>query len=1579
MDHRRPSLLPIWLVVVLMLTPLFNVGLNHPNPLEAEADEVLPASGRAQVTWSGDQTLASSYTVPVSDELIIQGCTTIEMAAGARLYVEGRLTVQGTPTCPVVMSSSGTGLHNGVQFNASSAGRGSLVQHLTVEDAVYGVTMYGANPVVENLTVVNPSRVAVDLFSNAAPRITDLVVDQAGRDLASQSDWRFGLGLSVGSGSTPIVNRATFSDVLTRSVNIWGASGGLFNGITIDNTTGSSWVMVAGVWVEDSQPLLTNVSIDTSDTGIVVRHIDDGGYTHAVGRHITVSNAMYRGVYVDKNNHTNYTNYETADFTNLTVRGTGSSGALTPNIGFAAIDVNATGAWFEDTLVEDSTTVGVRLYFVDSTTTFRGLVIRDSGDPGQGPHEAGLAIRSSDFAPTFDGLEISGSVGPGIVSTSGGAMRGSDWHLHNNTHQGLSVNRAILEVSGIELHDNGRSGAQIVDARSILLENLTASNNGGNASTNPFPEHQAGLYFEDANDVETSSGDVRCRNCTVTGSTGHGILAVNSVDLWLEGLTVHGNAADRPGLVVDNLAVQPTGATGRLHISGADVATEAVGEPAVHLDRVAAFIDDLTTSGNNTGVVWRGDNNGQLSSSLSNSVLSGTGCMVLTGHDALSGTGNTLGTDCLGTVQLVDSQVNWSGLVDAAGQTPTPNVIELDATSTLHLHQPVDVALADAVLANGAVMDVAWDVLVWVINNYSNGVPDAAINVSFSQIEPTVLETTDDLGQRFLPDFIGQRWTASGPSATTTLTVNCGYDSTFNTTTVDLDDDITVYCVLPLDNQAPFLRWTSPEDSSVFPSQAEVTFNASDSWDLDNDTLTYTWTSSLDGVVATGTPSFIANNPGFTATLSDGIHQLTLEICDPSRCVSETRTIELVNLAPVLSLVFEPALNPWSELVMPQTGTVSINTTGTYDPEGDDFACLISFSGYNRQGTGWGNSYTCRETLSHTFDHVDDDPPASFTLTVVTFDRVGNYANYSVPVMLYNELPQASFTVERDTNFSSSTIVLNGTATVDAEGDTVRATYTSSLDGVLSTDGLVWEGQLSRGVHTLTLEVSDDRPEHVNASTTHTLLVTVDNSPPVANIATPGSATYDSSELIWFSANGSGDFDADCSTFPGTGDWRCVPFEPAGGSEFLVVVWESDLDGRLTPEGEDWLIFDARLSAGEHTITLSLDDGINEPVVTSRPVTVTASPPVLGLVSPLNGTQHPSSTVFSLDVSGSVDYDGDAFTVTLRSSLVNDPLLTDVDPNATHAFGLPAGDHVMTVTLEDSTGMSRDETFVLTIVESAPVLVLESPENRASIVPGGAIVLAEASYDADNDLVVREWRRWSTTSVQPEVIATASQATLTGWMPGEYHLSLYVEDARGHSVEQHVNITVQSSLPRLDGTSLVLSSTSFTQDMLNTLTFSIVLDDADGTTQDVRANITLGLQQWETNLTDADGDNVWEGSLEWRPESTGRPNFKIVARDGDGANANIDIVTRTLVVEAPESDARAVYFAAGVGGFVLVFALVAFLVVRRKRAMEDIDVLTSWEAFRAPAKEPQVKSMPDLPPVDGTDEVEATMDDEPIE
>ena len=178
------------------------------------------------------------------------------------------------------------------------------------------------------------------------------------------------------------------------------------------------------------------------------------------------------------------------------------------------------------------------------------------------------------------------------------------------------------------------------------------------------------------------------------------------------------------------------------------------------------------------------------------------------------------------------------------------------------------------------------------------------------------------------------------------------------------------------------------------------------------------------------------------------------------------------------------------------------------------------------------------------------------------FDEVGNNATYSVPVMLYNEIPDPVFTVERLSNDSASSVLLNGSGVTDPEGDTLTVTYTSSIDGVLSVGPSSWEGYLSRGVHTLTMEVTDDRAEHANQSKSTSVLITVDNSVPHAVIDTPLSQTFESAELIFFSANGSGDFDAACSSFPTDGDWVCAPFEPSSGTEYLVVTWTSDKIGR---------------------------------------------------------------------------------------------------------------------------------------------------------------------------------------------------------------------------------------------------------------------------------------------------------------------------------------------------------------------------------------------------------------------------------
>tara|TARA_Y100001958_G_scaffold159753_1_gene163021 strand:- start:4417 stop:9180 length:4764 start_codon:yes stop_codon:yes gene_type:complete len=1555
MEKESKSFIPFLLMLVIMLTmPLSNLSSND-NLTEIQITKNT-TSARAQTTWSGVVELSQSYTVNITDELIIAPCTVVKLPNAARIFVEGRLTIDGDIACPVTLTQDGNGLHYGIQFNQSSYGRGSVIDNLSIDNSMYGVTIYGANPDLNNISIINPSRVGIDLFSGATPTISDLFVDQSGRGFF-YSDWRYGIGLSVGASSSPIVERATLSDMRIRGLNIWGDSGGIYRQITIDNISaeGASAIS-AGVWVEDSRPLITNVTVDKSDYGILIRHIDDGGYTRAVVRDCQVTNSMYRGIYVDKANHTNFTNYETADFTNTVVRGTGGPNAKTADIGFAAIEVNATGAWFENTLIEDSTTVGLRLYFVDSSTTFRNLKIVDSGDVGQGAHEAGLAIRSSFFAPMFDGLEISGSPGPAISATSGGAMQGSNWFLHNNTQDGLYIESSTVIVNDLHLTDNGQSGAHVYDSRYVTLSNLTAIGNGNLGLTDI---EQAGLLFEKSNDIETNSGDVTCNHCTVSGSAGIGVMVKDSVDLWLNHLTVEDNTPAYDPISIDNSGLNIGQQGGQINMHNVIVKTERLGTdsgPAVRINRAAANIDLITMQGNHTGLLWNGNNNGNFPSSLSRAQLSGTTCLLLTEHNLLSGIDNTITPQCTGSITLQDSQVNWSGLTDLTQST----VINLDSFSKLHLHQPNQVALADAIIAPSGEIDVAWDISVWVQNNNSNGIPDAPVQLSFDQFEPNAQLNTNQDGFVKFEDFIGQRWTNLGASSTSTVTISCSYDGQSNSSAIQLDSNKIVYCLLPLDNQAPFLYWDNPSDASVFPSASEVEFNASRSWDLDDDELVWEWISSIDGLIGNES-SFVVNKGTSPQLLSDGVHQITAKLCDDrGNCVQQTRTIELSNFIPVVFVEFTPGLNSFNELVMPKTGTLKVNLSGTYDPEGDQLNCWISTS-YGLEFPQQSESnFVCDEVIEYTFPlttTIDNPAPPSdtFSLTVNVDDGVNPPVTLNYDTILYNEIPEPIFTIIRTENYSQNVVTLDGSQTIDPEGDALTIEYYSSLDGVLQWSdqpaGNVWQGHLSRGIHTIEMRVTDDVPEHIDTYKTSSFLISVLNSAPLADIKSPSlSKNYDSSELVILSANGSGDFDSVCSSFNAVGYWHCNNIEPAQGSEYLQVSWTSDIDGRLSSTNQEGLYYLSRLTTGLHTITLEIDDGINPPVTDTTMVEVSKSAPVLNLATPDTSLTYQSSEYIFWNAVESIDYDGDSFDMTVISDLQTEPILENVDPSITHISQLQAGTHEISIILTDSDGMQRVESLTLYVIPSSPTVIISSPAEGESFSGGTELILEEESFDADFDIVFRQWEVIDKSNGMIVTTSSLSTAVIT-LSPGEFQVKLTVRDSLQNTEVDTRNIRVEKTDPVLDSESLIVTPSELTTGVLTTIDVSIVLSDPDGTTQDVRATIIHGIQVWDFALQDFDGDNVWEGSTEINPDKAGRPSLRIVATDGTGDSATVNQVSRTIVVADSEQASTNTGLIIG-GGALIVLIIVSSLVLARlrKSKFED-ELIESWNTFRKPQSE----------------------------
>ena len=1500
--------------------------LSSFSPLFVSSVEATETSGRAQTTWSGNIVLNNPHTIDVTDELVISACTNVTMSSGVRIFVEGRITVEGTASCPVYFDFAGGGDHMGIQFNSSSNGRGSRIDNASIIHSTYGITIYGSDPYIANVTIWNADDVAVDMFNQATPTIRNMVIDEAGQDWNFPTYWRYGIGFSVGAGSAPNVDGLSVNDAVTRGVNMWGNSGGLFRNVSIVNVTGSTLAEAAGIWVEDSVPLFENAVVDRSDHGAIIRHIDDGITTRAVIRDLEITNSMYKALIIDKEDHTNYTNYQSAIIEGLVISGTGGPDAKTPGIATATIEINATGAWIEEAHLEDNDAVGVQLYFVDSSTVFTNLSINNTGGSGSGADGAGISVRSSYFAAKFNGLEVSNSTGPGVFALNGGAIQGNDWNLHHNGQEGFYLESAATIVDGLELNNNGNSGVHIDDARYVFLSNLSSSYNG-----------DAGLEFNRANDIESGSGDVSCVSCSSIGDN-RGVVITDSVDIYFEGLDIH-DPLTGPAISIDNSGLNIGVQGGQFHLSDVEAWINYSG-PSIDILGAEGVIDGLDVHGTHQGLVWDADHNVERESILSNANLSGTGCLNLSNHDQLSGSGNVITTDCTGDLTFTNVELNWTKFTDSGS-----HIMNLDTDSHLHLHQPSNLDYASANIVGNGWIEEAWDVDVWVVNNNSNGVPSSAVHLGFDQLETSISDSTNDIGRVTFPDLRGKKYTSLGQSPYTNVTIDCAYDGVANSTSTSLSQDRMVWCHLPLSNQAPFIMWDSPADQSIFSSQGEVLFDSSNSWDLDDDLLTFTWTSSLDGNIessCTGSwqypngPSdgvpFTANSEDtFGCQLSDGIHDITLEICDDKgNCVQETRTIELANQEPVIVVYTDPSLSPWGELITPISKPVEFWLNGTYDPENDTLSCSWSWPDNNQPISDCvnGTGYLSFANMSYT----------SFDLTLTVSDGINSPSEWIIPVELYNEVPIASFEINRNGNLSEDEIYLVST-TIDPEGDEITYLWESSLDGVISNQSS-WTGHLSRGAHIITLSVNDGRMEHINSTSQNSTVLIVENSPPKAVIQSPVSGiSHDSSYLFEFNASGSGDWDSACSTFPPNISWHCAEDEPATGSEYLIYTWESDVDGILQEDGLDWLIFEGHLSNGNHTITLTIDDGIHSPVTTSVSLDVASSAPVLGLLQPDLTIGYHSSDIIQIDVSDSVDYDGDNFTFSLISDISGE-ILTDVNPMEVHSIQLDAGEHTLTFEMVDETGLSRNEVANLLVIESDPSAIIYSPMNNQFFEPGESVLLdSNGTNDADGDITRREWRLYVPGDIYPTVISNDAVHS-TSLVPGVHHISLFVEDRRGGIDEVHLNITVASSSPDLSN--LTASPSTVLIDELVTIDVSIELDDPDGTTNQVIATLTRNLQVWEFNLTDDNGDGIWTGKIKITPGEVGTAQLKVTAIDGE----NLDYTSISIEFKEEETDNTAMIIAAvSVGGFLLLSIVVGMIMIRRKKRLADIDLIDSWGVF----------------------------------
>ena len=153
---------------------------------------------------------------------------------------------------------------------------------------------------------------------------------------------------------------------------------------------------------------------------------------------------------------------------------------------------------------------------------------------------------------------------------------------------------------------------------------------------------------------------------------------------------------------------------------------------------------------------------------------------------------------------------------------------------------------------------------------------------------------------------------------------------------------------------------------------------------------------------------------------------------------------------------------------------------------------------------------------------------------------------------------------------------------------------------------------------------------------------------------------------------------------------------------------------------------------------------------------------------------------------------------------------------------------------------------------------------------------------------------------------------------------------------------------------------------------SVILDDPDGTTNQVEARIAMNgvgdIIQLNDNGSGMDskaGDGIWTGSISWTPLGTGYAKIEVWATDGDSVSLPI---SEQIEVKGPiDSGGLFTSISEDIGSIIVAIIVMLFIVggtflLNRRRSLQrDLHLIESWSSV--PSNSTQS--------LDGTSEVDA--------
>lgn len=548
------------------------------------------------------------------------------------------------------------------------------------------------------------------------------------------------------------------------------------------------------------------------------------------------------------------------------------------------------------------------------------------------------------------------------------------------------------------------------------------------------------------------------------------------------------------------------------------------------------------------------------------------------------------------------------------------------------------------------------------------------------------------------------------------------------------------------------------------PIRSTATLSAAGSTDLDGDPLSFAWSfaarpagsTALINNATTANPSFTPDRPGtyvLQLIVNDGF----------ANSAPDTVTITATNAPPIASISAPSSA--------PAGATVALSAANSSDPEGAPLSYQWSLAARPAGSTA---AISNPAQLNTGFT---PDRRGSYTVQLVVNDGFVNSAPVSAVVQATNAAPVANAGPDQNASVGS-TVTLNGSASSDANGDTLSYLWsfvsrpggsTAALDGsnTIAPTFLVD----APGQYVVQLIVNDGTEN----SAPDTVIISTINRPPVANAGPDRNAAV--GETVQLDGAASTDPDGNALSF----NWTFLS-RPDGST--------AAIDNPAVPGPS--FVPDRK---GSYTLQLVVSDGTLSSIPDQVVVNVLNRPPI--------ANAGPDQSValgatVQLDGGASADPDGDAITFTW--TIITRPagsVATLANPNtATPSFVMDRrGEFIVRLVVNDGTANSAPDTVSVTPRNSAPI-ANAGPDRSGRV--GETITLSgAASSDPDGDTLSFAWSFLSRPAGSTATLqnAGAVNPSFTIDLPGNYLLQLIVNDGNLSSTPATVTVSTTNAAP----------------------------------------------------------------------------------------------------------------------------------------------------------------------------------------